>query len=121
MYIFSIVLMPESMIIVRPRHYCIIENPVLRDTDGHIVSDPNGQVKLCHADQDIRLAQNPFPLYPGEILRQDVTPLKVVAPNSALQIRAIMDFKDESGEERIAGDEWLFEGPGTNDVGLFTA
>lgn len=32
--------------------------------------------------------------------------------NSALRLRAVLDFEDESGEKRVAGDEWLFEGPG---------
>ncbi|KAK3587585.1 hypothetical protein CHS0354_032785 [Potamilus streckersoni] len=104
---------PEKMITVPPRHYCIIENPIMRDKDGVVVIDSAGQVKLLHADQEIRLAQDPFPLYPGEVLKQVVTPLKVVAPNSALRLRAILDFEDETGEKRTAGDEWLFEGPGT--------
>ena len=103
---------PEKMITVPPRHYCIIENPVLRNKDNDVVNDKSGQVKLSHADQEIRLAQEPFPLYPGEILKQPVTPLKVVAANSALRLRAILDFEDETGEKRTAGDEWLFEGPG---------
>ena len=94
------------------RHYCVIENPVLRDDDEKIMLDGNGQAKLLHADQDIRLAQEPFPLYPGEVLKQPVSPLKVVAANSALRLRAILDFEDASGEKRVAGDEWLFEGPG---------
>jgi len=46
------------------------------------------------------------------LVLQAVTPLKVVAPNSALRLRAILDFDDETGDKRIAGDEWLFEGPG---------
>jgi major vault protein len=66
---------------------------------------------------DIRLAQPdqaPFPLYPGEVLRQPVTPLKVVPANSALRLKAVLDFDDETNkEQRKAGDEWLFEGPGT--------
>ena len=32
--------------------------------------------------------------------------------NSAIRLRAMLDFESESGEKRIAGDEWLFEGPG---------
>ncbi len=43
---------------------------------------------------------------------QPVTPLKVVPANSALRMRAILDFEDETGDKRTAGDEWLFEGPG---------
>ena len=34
--------------------------------------------------------------------------------NSALHLKAVLDFDDEiSKEQRKAGDEWLFEGPGT--------
>ena len=32
--------------------------------------------------------------------------------NSAIRLRAMLDFESESGEKRVAGDEWLFEGPG---------
>ena len=129
------------MITVPPRHYCIVENPVLRDADMKVVVDPNNQIKLRHADQvkkiqmtmyfltlykiwksvsepmllflkEIRLAQDPFPLYPGEVLKLNVTSLRVVMANSALRLRAVLDYEDESGEKRVAGDEWLFEGPG---------
>ena len=103
---------PEKMITIPPRHYCVIENPVVRDNDAKPIMDAAGQAKLLHADQDIRLAQEPFPLYPGEVLKQPVSPLKVVAADSALRVRAILDFEDGSGEKRVAGDEWLFEGPG---------
>ena len=61
---------PERMITVPPRHYCTIENPVKTDNDGRVQFDTSGQAKLLHADQDIRLAQDPFPLYPGEVLKQ---------------------------------------------------
>ena len=80
---------PERMITVPPRHYCVIENPVVRDDDGKVILDPNGQAKLLHADQDHRLAQEPFPLYPGEVLKQPVTPLKVVPANAALRPRGL--------------------------------
>jgi major vault protein len=46
------------------------------------------------------------------IVLQAVTPLKVVIANAAIRLRALLDFEDENGEKRIAGDEWLFEGPG---------
>lgn len=104
---------PEKMITVPPRHYCIIENPVVKDKEGKVLFDESGQSKLSHADLEIRLSQEPFPLYPGEVLKQVVTPLKVIPANSALRLRAVLDFEDDSGEKRVAGDEWLFEGPGT--------
>ncbi|XP_071789878.1 major vault protein-like [Asterias amurensis] len=104
---------PEKMVMVPPRHYAIIENPVQRKEDGTVIVDKSGQIKLSHADQEIRLTQDPFPLYPGEMLKQAVSPLKVVPANSALRLRSILDFEDDEGEKRVAGDEWLFEGPGT--------
>lgn len=110
-FTYRVVFGPEKMVTVPPRHYCVIENPIRRDTDDEVRLDANGQVKLQHADQEIRLTQEPFPLYPGEVLKQAVTPLKIVAANSALRLRAILDFEDE-GDKRVAGDEWLFEGPG---------
>lgn len=103
---------PEKMVTVPPRHYCVIENPVLKDDKDTVVCDRSGQAKLLHADQEIRLARDPFPLYPGEVLKQPVTPLKVVIANSALRLRSILDYED-GDEKRTAGDEWLFEGPGT--------
>lgn len=108
----SVVLGPERMITVPPRHFCIIENPVVRNKDNEIVLDASGQARLSHADQDIRIAQEPFPLWPGEVLKQPITPLKVVVANTALRLKAVLDFETDDGEKRTAGDEYLFEGPG---------
>eukprot|EP01121_Diplochlamys_sp_Union-15-3_P020578 TRINITY_DN804_c1_g2_i1.p1 TRINITY_DN804_c1_g2~~TRINITY_DN804_c1_g2_i1.p1 ORF type:complete len:863 (-),score=241.09 TRINITY_DN804_c1_g2_i1:5-2521(-) len=103
---------PDAMIMIPPRHYCIIQNPVARDEEGHVVRDNLGQIKIKHGDEEIRFEQEPFPLYPGEKLYGKVSPLQVVAPNTALRLRCIRDFKDGK-VSRVAGDEWLFEGPGT--------
>jgi len=109
----SVVSGPTAMIMVPPRHYCIIENPVVRDEKQLVIKDENGQVKLRHSDQEIRFeSPDPFPLYPGENLFGKVSPLQVVAPNTAIRLRAIRDFKD-GNVHRQAGDEWLFKGPGT--------
>ncbi|CAL8301628.1 unnamed protein product [Merluccius merluccius] len=105
---------PAHMIMVPPRHYCVIANPVARDDQGQVLFDQSGQAKLRHADLEIRLTQDPFPLYPGEETQQEVTPLAIVYPNTALRLQALLDFDDVSGgKKRVAGDEWLFEGPGT--------
>lgn len=109
----KVIVGPEKMIVVPPRHYCVVENPAIKDKDGKPVFDTHGQIKLRHADQEIRLAQDPFPLYPGEVLKQIVTQLKVVPANTALRLRAVLDFVEEVDNKRTAGDEWLFEGPGT--------
>ncbi|XP_060111431.1 major vault protein [Heteronotia binoei] len=108
-----IVFTPKKMVMVPPRHYCIIVNPVVWGEDNAVQFDAVGQVRLRHADLEIRLAQDPFPLYPGEELQQSVTPLQIVLANTALHLRALLDFEDDRDGKHIAGDEWLFEGPGT--------
>jgi len=102
---------PTAMIMIPPRHYCIIANPIAREAD-RAVYDEHGNVKLRHGDEEIRFEQEPFPLYPGETLKGKVQALQVVAPNAALRLRSIRDFVDGK-ESRVAGDEWLWEGPGT--------
>ena len=47
---------------------------------------------------------------------QAVTQLKVVPANSALRLRAVLDFDERDGTKRVAGDEWLFEGPGKREI-----
>uniref|UniRef100_A0A4W6FGC5 Major vault protein n=1 Tax=Lates calcarifer TaxID=8187 RepID=A0A4W6FGC5_LATCA len=108
-----VLFLPVRMIMVPPRHYCVVANPVSRDDNGQVLFDQSGQAKLRHADLEIRLTQDPFPLYPGEEVQQDVTPLQIVYPDTALRLQALLDFEVEGGEKRVAGDEWLFEGPGT--------
>nr|Q90405.1 RecName: Full=Major vault protein; AltName: Full=MVP100; Short=P100 [Diplobatis ommata]CAA61041.1 MVP100 [Torpedo marmorata] len=103
---------PERMVTIPPRHYCVVANPVVRDREGMPVCDGFGQARLRHGDREVRLSQDPFPLYPGEELGQVATALQVVKTNSALHLQAQLDFEDH-GEKRVAGDEWLFEGPGT--------
>jgi major vault protein len=110
----TVVQKETPMIIIPPRHYCIISNPAQRDSQGHVRRDVHGQVKLRHGDEEIRFEQEPFPLYPGEQLFGKVSPLQVVAPLTALKLRAIRDFVDPKTEVSYsAGDEWLFPGPGT--------
>ncbi|HEY9609899.1 colicin uptake protein [Allocoleopsis sp.] len=120
-----LILKPEPMIVVPPRYYCIVENPVLRDESGQPIADEHGQIKLCYGDREIRFAQEPFPLYPDEELIGEITQLQVVERHQALRLKAIRDFtvtltprEPGSAEQtqtlnRVAGDEWLFEGPGT--------
>ena len=119
-----LILKPEPMIVVPPRYYCVIANPVLRDQDSYPITDEYGQIKLRYGDAEIRFAQEPFPLYPGEEVQGEITQLQVVERNQALRLRALRDFTDsilvtteaETQSEtihRLAGDEWLFEGPGT--------
>ena len=107
------------MIIVPPRHYCIVHNPVVRGKvgeDGHLGEvqlDSMGQIRLQHAETEVRMAQDPFPLYPGEEA-EVVKQLTVVPAMQALRLKAVREFVDEGQNvKRVAGDEFLFEGPGT--------
>lgn len=61
---------PVRMIMVPPRHYCVVLNPVVRDDESQVQFDGSGQAKLRHADLEIRLTQDPFPLYPGEEIQK---------------------------------------------------
>jgi len=108
----QVLMSPEKMVIVPPRHYCIIQNPVIRTEDGEVVTDDLGQVRLDHAEEEIRLQQDPFPLYPGEIIKAKVSLLKVVPALTALKLRVTRDYVIDNTQMR-AGDELLFEGPGT--------
>ena len=72
------------------------------------------QVILQHGEVEVRLEQDPFPLYPGEEIKVATTPLKVVPVQTALRLQVVRDFTDEvTKEERQVGEEYLFEGPGT--------
>jgi len=104
---------PEPMVVVPPRNYCVISNPVQRDAAGKPETDEHNNYKIRHGDEELRLHQEPFPLYPGEKLTGKVVALEVVAPDTALRLRSIRDFTDESDKSYTAGDEWLFKGPGT--------
>ena len=63
--------------------------------------DKHGQAKLRHGDEEIRLEQDPFPLYPGEKLSGKVMPLTVVQPNTALRLCALRDFEDVQEAKKI--------------------
>lgn len=108
---------PKRYISVPPRHYALIECPVLRDAkSGDLVRDKHGQVRTALGEKEIRFEQEPFPLYPNEVLRE-VKALMVLESTQSIVLRAARDFseKDQSGASvsRNAGDEWLFRGPGT--------
>lgn len=115
----KVVVPPSPMIIVPPRHYCIIKDPYIRKDEAtkEPLTDDFGQVKLRHGDQEIRFSEDwpdPFPLLPGEKLQGAVTEVSVVRPDTALRLVAKRDFVDEEAKQkRVAGDEWLFHGPGT--------
>ncbi|KAH3746010.1 Major vault protein [Pelomyxa schiedti] len=90
-----VILGPKEMLIIPPRNYCIVKNPVIRDQKHNVVVDKDGQAQLRHGDLEIRFEQeDPFPLFPGEALLSPITPFQVVAPNTALRLHAHLDFEE---------------------------
>jgi len=109
---------PAKMIVIPPGHYTVVQNPVLRK-NGQPVLDESGQVSLRWGEEEIRLEQDPFPLFAGEIC-EAVKPLEILEQNNALRIQAVRDFDDkymktETGApvHRKAGSEWWVVGPAT--------
>ncbi|WP_411023086.1 hypothetical protein, partial [Salmonella sp. s51228] len=88
----KVVLGPERMVTVPPNYYCVVENPVARNDKGEIIIEETGDARLRYADLEIHLTKAPFPLHPGEALKQNITPLKIVHANTALRLRGILDF-----------------------------
>lgn len=81
------------MVIIPPCHYCIICNPVIRDADNALVYDSAGQIKLKHADYEVRLEQDPFPLYPGESMHLVCMKLQVVFINCYKTLNTSVSLK----------------------------
>jgi hypothetical protein len=79
------------MITIPPRSYVVIENPVIRNKDGDVEFE-DGQVKLAFADSEIRLSQEPFPLYPGENLKQVKNNFKIKTKMSFYKIECRMFY-----------------------------
>eukprot|EP00331_Platyophrya_macrostoma_P016902 CAMPEP_0176468942 /NCGR_PEP_ID=MMETSP0127-20121128/39441_1 /TAXON_ID=938130 /ORGANISM="Platyophrya macrostoma, Strain WH" /LENGTH=328 /DNA_ID=CAMNT_0017862703 /DNA_START=78 /DNA_END=1063 /DNA_ORIENTATION=- len=99
---------PQNFICIPPQRYCVVQNPVVRDpVTNAVVFDVYGQAKVRIGDREIRFSQDPFPLYPGEELQQDVTRLLAVTSNR--------DFDDVDADgtpvQRRAGDMWMIRGP----------
>lgn len=99
---------PAQFELVDLRAYTVIENPVARDERGNVVVGPNGQAKNKLGEREIRFFQQPFPLYPLETVLIRNEPLPLLTSTQALVLRAVSAFGTYK-----AGDEFLFEGPGT--------
>ena len=107
---------PVAMIRLLPNTYIRILNPVERNEDGELEMEADfNQVKLRFGDEEIRSYDNysnPFSLYPGETLVNDVQNARILLENQALRLSATRFFHDHlSGIDRNAGDEWILRGP----------
>ena len=75
-------------------------------------------MQLAYGEEEIRTEGPPFPLYPGEVLKEPPTPLTIVPALTALRLSAIRDFTDAVGVAHVAGDEWHFVGPVSCQQGI---
>lgn len=91
-----------KFLVVPPRHYCKILNPVVHGLDGKF------SLRLGH--HEYRFHEEPFPLYPGEAMEGGIKQLPVVPPEHAVHLRCDADF-DDDGTKRVAGEEWSLAGP----------
>lgn len=108
---------PLPMIVIPPAHYCVIKNPMSNYVPGKLLELKLGQfVVKFHCE--------PFCLYPGESLvdaerfgagsneyKKAIKPQPVIKANSAIRLLAKLDFTDDDGNVRHAGDMWQLEGP----------
>eukprot|EP00300_Choanocystis_sp_HF-7_P007154 c15120_g1_i2.p1 GENE.c15120_g1_i2~~c15120_g1_i2.p1 ORF type:complete len:874 (+),score=214.08 c15120_g1_i2:37-2622(+) len=112
---FRLVKGPEKMLVIPPRGYCIIRNPVVKVRDAPVMDEVTGQFKLRYGDSEVRKTQERFPLYPGEEVELPPTLMEVIELNTARRLRAKRDFvqrlDDGTAINRTAGDEWLLVGP----------
>jgi len=110
----QVVVGPAKMIKIPPMSYCSIKNPVIRNEDGSVKFHTNRMPRFKQSEIEIRFSETfpePFPLYPYEELDGKIEKIPVVQQDQALKIVATRDFVDNEGNERLAGDEWLFKGP----------
>ncbi len=77
------------------RHYCIIEDPVIRDEEGELVIDDNGQTTNQYGETEIRFQEDyraPFPLYHGERIKQAPTLPTTLHQDESLRIKAVRSY-----------------------------
>lgn len=89
---------PLAMIVLPPRHYLEVENPVKRDEKGELEVNKFGEVEIKHGEVEIRFHENysePFPLYYREKMLGAVKKLTVVKENDALKVEAVRNFEDK--------------------------
>lgn len=107
---------PRPCISVPPRHYCVVQNPCVRIANGVVAVDVAGQVQLRLGDSEIRFEGEPFPLYPGEAVREEggqtIQKLRLIPSNAGFYVRCIRDFADGAATV-AAGTEWMVVGPQT--------
>ncbi|OAF65170.1 hypothetical protein A3Q56_07120, partial [Intoshia linei] len=99
----------ERYVVIPKNHYCILENPILINKN-EIVMNNNGMPKLQYGKRVILFHQEPFALYPGEKLIQEVTPMHYIKRNTILRLKVLMEYVD--GDKLMKpGNEFYLSGP----------
>lgn len=97
--------------------FLLYQDPYIRKADSKEPEvDEFKQIKLRHGDVEVRFHEDwpePFPLQPGETVQLAVKEMQIVGQDTALRLRCKRDFTEVNGDKKVAGDEWLFVGPGT--------
>jgi major vault protein len=113
----TVVVGPADMVRLSARTYVVILNPVVYAKDGKPAISSFGQVMVKHGILETRTYDDysmPFPLYPGEEIQGKIENYITIGKNQAVKLVALQDFADKLLKvNRIAGDEWLVEGPRT--------
>ncbi|KAG8341914.1 putative major vault protein [Trypanosoma vivax] len=108
---------PRSCIVVPPSCYCVVRNPFVRDEAGSPVLDERAVVELRVGEEEIRLEQQPFPLFPGEELKvvdgEWLFQLQVIGADRGYHVRCVSGFVDEERGAVLPGKEWIVPGPKT--------
>ena len=55
----------------------------------------------------------PFPLYYGERILKPPIFLHTINTSTSLRVKALRNFVGTDGTKRVAGDEWMVNGPCT--------
>jgi len=106
------------MIIIPPNNFIRISNPVIRDKNNKIIFEEGfAQAKLLFGEEEIRTHNkfpNPFPLYPGEEIKQNLKTAKILSDMECVYLEAYRDFYDErTKREVISGEKYMLKGPMT--------
>jgi major vault protein len=104
------------MQIIPPNNYMRISNPVMRDENNKIILEEGfAQAKLLFGEEEIRTYHNypnPFPLYPGEEIKENLKTAKILSDMMCVYLEAIRDFFDERSKSKVvSGEKYMLKGP----------
>ena len=86
----SLIKGPLPHIMLHPGQFCVIADPVVREEEDRTAEGiPYTQL---FGEQSVKLYGEPFPLYPGEMLKVSPKALPIVLANHAIKLEAKRDF-----------------------------